>query len=700
MPAATFVAGLMIAQQVAGKATRDAFFLTHFPASSLPSVMIAATVLSVIVILVISRVTRATSPASVAPWVFVINACLFFGEYALSQSAPRIAAVVVYLHIAALGAAAVSVFWSLVSECVDPHSAKRAIARIAIGASLGGLLGGLAGWQLGNHVPIQVLLVILGASNLVCAGGIRLIGRNVPTPSTETASPSALSIMRDTPYLRVLAMLVAFGAIAETIVDYVFKANAQAAYSSPSDLIAFFAMFYAGTGLLSFVLQSTIVERTLRSSGLVSTVATRPAFFLGGGILALVFPRFLSVVLLRGGAQVIENSFYRSGYEILYTPITPEKKRPTKTLIDVGLERLGIATGAGIVLLAAVIVPDDLQMVLLSIAVVVALVSLFLCSRLHGGYVDALAESLRAGSVELSENMVMDRTTMHTLSHTATVLDREKLLRDIEAMRVQRDVVEGPKLGPSMQDPTVEAIRDLRSGDANRVRKRLLHGARLESHYVSHVIDLLADKKYLAEVSAVLIEDGEQLAGQLVDSLRDVRLSDEIRRRIPVLLSKIGGQRCLDGLLAALQDPSADVRKRCSLALKNVVKRDPSQALPRRRVYECVIAEAQNDSLEHRIRLEQIAGLLSLVLDHDTVELAFRALKADDAALRSTGLEYLENVVPAGVYDALRPLFEAKDRGPRRPQKSVVKELLNSVDIKGIDIAAIKVQALKARNDT
>ena len=35
-------AGLLVAQQVAGKATRDALFLSHYPASALPAVMAAA----------------------------------------------------------------------------------------------------------------------------------------------------------------------------------------------------------------------------------------------------------------------------------------------------------------------------------------------------------------------------------------------------------------------------------------------------------------------------------------------------------------------------------------------------------------------------------------------------------------------------------------------------------------------------------
>ena len=52
---ALFSAVVMIAHQVAGKATRDALFLSHFDVTNLPKVVIAAAIISLLGVLVISR---------------------------------------------------------------------------------------------------------------------------------------------------------------------------------------------------------------------------------------------------------------------------------------------------------------------------------------------------------------------------------------------------------------------------------------------------------------------------------------------------------------------------------------------------------------------------------------------------------------------------------------------------------------------
>ena len=70
LTAATIVAVGMIAQQVAAKAARDAFFLSEFPATALPTVMIAGAAVSLIVVLVMSRAMTRWGPARVVPVVF------------------------------------------------------------------------------------------------------------------------------------------------------------------------------------------------------------------------------------------------------------------------------------------------------------------------------------------------------------------------------------------------------------------------------------------------------------------------------------------------------------------------------------------------------------------------------------------------------------------------------------------------------
>src|SRR6185295_15104520 len=134
--AAMVAAGALVAQQVAGKATRDALFLSSFPVSLVPAAMIAAAVASVFAVLGFSAALARRPPARVVPAVLGGATVLLLGEWWLSAVAPRLAAAAVYLHMAVLGAPVVSAFWSLITERFDPYTAKRVMGRLGLGASL------------------------------------------------------------------------------------------------------------------------------------------------------------------------------------------------------------------------------------------------------------------------------------------------------------------------------------------------------------------------------------------------------------------------------------------------------------------------------------------------------------------------------------------------------------------------------------
>ena len=52
---------------------------------------------------------------------------------------------------------------------------------------------------------------------------------------------------------------------------------------------------------------------------------------------------------------------------------------------------------------------------------------------------------------------------------------------------------------------------------------------------------------------------------------------------------------------------------------------------------------------------EHVFNLLALVLEREPVRIAALAFDSDDAYLRGTALEYLETVLPAGIFAALAP---------------------------------------------
>src|SRR5260221_172096 len=132
--AAALGAGLLIAQQVAAKVVRDAFYLSQFPVTTLPLALGASAGLSFVAVAALSRTMARRPPARLLPPLLWGSAGLLVGEWGLSFVAPRAAAALLYLHVATFGATLVSAYWSLLNERFDPHSARRAMGTIGTGA--------------------------------------------------------------------------------------------------------------------------------------------------------------------------------------------------------------------------------------------------------------------------------------------------------------------------------------------------------------------------------------------------------------------------------------------------------------------------------------------------------------------------------------------------------------------------------------
>ena len=108
---AIICAGLVSSQFVGGKAARDALFLAQIDVTSLPAMVIATSIFSIALVAVNAKGVSRLSPAGFVPWAFAVSAALLIAEWLLTFSSPKLAAVLVYLHISGLGPILGSGFW-------------------------------------------------------------------------------------------------------------------------------------------------------------------------------------------------------------------------------------------------------------------------------------------------------------------------------------------------------------------------------------------------------------------------------------------------------------------------------------------------------------------------------------------------------------------------------------------------------------
>jgi hypothetical protein len=418
------------------------------------------------------------------------------------------------------------------------------------------------------------------------------------------------------------------------------------------------------------VVQGGLPRTALRALGLAGTVAVRPATVLVFGLLGTFDPRMWVAILARAGHDINTGSLFRSGYELLFTPLPEHEKRPTKAVVDVGFDKLGSLLGGAIALLAVALVPSHTVRVLFALTVVLCVAALAFTGRLHRGYVRSLEQSLRAGRVRLSDSDVVDDATRLTLAQTGLALDRNTLLREIESIRA-RDEAASP-------DPLLQAIADLRSGDKGLVRLVLRQPPPPPAALVPHLLPLLAQDDLFLEVLRALRRMAPEVIGQLVDALLDPRQDLAVRRRVPRVLKVCATRRAVEGLVQGLHDELFEVREQCAIALASITGRHPELSVARTDVFAVALREV--DGTKGVLDLDHVFTLLSLTLQREPLQIALQAVRGTDRRLRGTALEYLENVLPEALREALWPSLGERAAAVRtaRPRQDVMDELLHS----------------------
>ncbi len=738
---AAICAFAMIATQVASKTARDALFLTNFPVSALPTVLIAAAVLSICAALLTARALTAHGPARIVPPLFIASALLLLVEWWLASRDARPAAVVVYLHVASLGSILISGFWSLIDEAFDPRTARAGIGRIIGGATAGGLFGGFLAERIGDLAGVLWILPFIALFHLACGlllSRFSVDGRHGTTRdrSGSEHEESPLRVLRRVPYLRALAMMVLFGNIAATLLDYLFKSRAAESYPEAQDLVRFFAVFYAVVSVVTLAVQTGMSRRLLESIGIANTVAVRPGTVVVGGLLTLTSMGLLGVGMLRAGEMVLQSSLFRSGYELLFTPVVPNDKRRTKTIVDVGADRMGDIVGAAMiraVILLPVVAADYL---LLALAIAISLASLGVARMLHRGYVRALEASLlhRGEALDLSHDTGANGRTLSMDSFTGinlSIAGADIPIDELRTMEALRGRATGDDAGATRRaenstlfrdaDPEILSLAELRSGNPKRVHAELSKSRAITPMIAAQLTTLLAWDEVSGWASRALAKAAPNVTGQLVDRMLDPEEDFAVRRRIPRILSSCPTRRAIDGLMAALSDERFEVRYQSARALSRIHETTPNLTLDARIVYAAVQRETAVDPRlwsEQRViddpdgsegagavepapgnrggrRMEHVFTVLSLVLPPAPLRIAYKGLLTDDAILRGTGLEYLESVLPREIWNGLHIHLDAtgKMTGSGSSQDEALEKLLRSSHSIDVNLAELRKHA-------
>ena len=292
------------------------------------------------------------------------------------------------------------------------------------------------------------------------------------------------------PYVRSIATVVVLTSASTAIIDFLLKANATATFGSGPDLLRFFALFYGGVQLLSFLAltQSAAVLRRLGVSGALSAL---PGAVVAGGAIALVLPGWPMLTALRGMDAIVRNSLFRGGYELLFMPMDARTRNRVKAALDVLCDRVGEAAGLGAVQIVLVAGLASKTTLLLTVAMILAAVAFRMSRRFGRLYLELIGHELvkYRGSPRVS-----------LISEAGwTLLQIPGKSRARSAAAPEAAVTRSPA---PVLDAQLQILADLRSRDVARVTAALGRGPALDRLHIAQAIELLAWDEVLPQAQS------------------------------------------------------------------------------------------------------------------------------------------------------------------------------------------------------
>lgn len=315
------------------KSARDALFLSHYSARSLPYFMALNTGVSAIAATVSIRLYKRVSLSRLAQFTlifFSVGTFLFWEGFTRGHF---FLPALLYLWVGIVGTIAPVQGWSLVSQQFSTREAKRVMGVVSAGATLGAIAGGLfarlfaGAWNAITLIPVGGVTILVASFACSALSSPRAEAESIPSQEPET-----LQVRKR--FLILLAALVALGTVASAFIDFQFKSLTQQQLGSAEDLARFFGSFYAITAIMTLILQIALIPVFLKRFRVWASLLALPLclFLLNGFLLAT--GSFVSIVLLRGGDEVLKHSMGRSSLEVLYVAIPERTRIRMKTLID------------------------------------------------------------------------------------------------------------------------------------------------------------------------------------------------------------------------------------------------------------------------------------------------------------------------------------------------------------------------------
>lgn len=429
---------------------RDALFLARLPASQLPWVYLAITVLA---LAATTGEHRTACPGTLRHRFALLlggGAAVNLIFWAFLRDPSTWVYYALYIWGGVFVSLCVVLFWSLAGGLFTPTQARRIYGPIGAGSVIGAVVGAGIASLLTGFLGVSWLLPA-SAFFIALAAVVPLLLMSIPegdagdcdplathhTPQTLVARcGEARRAFQGNPYVQRLGLIVLISSVAVTIVDFLFKSTV-AALVPPEELGATFARFYLVLNSLSLVAQLFLVTWFMRVAGVIRSLGFLPLLLMMGGIVQLVAGAgVLTALLLKGIDGGLRHSLHRTAIEILYLPLSSRVRAVAKPIVDVLGQRGGQAL-ASLLILAALRFQVD-SWLLGGTVILLTLLWMLASQRLEGPYLNLFRDTLEgAGLAEKFSLPSLDLSSLEKLMAALNSSDDRDVIAALDLLEEQ-----------------------------------------------------------------------------------------------------------------------------------------------------------------------------------------------------------------------------------------------------------------------
>ncbi len=696
---------LLVAGIMFGRNARDSLFLVYFGVQYLPLMYFANAAF-----LILCSVGYTTLVDKIERGKFLAGVSLIFvASLILSRVVllghPRWFFPILYIEAQVVWYFSLMQFWTFAGDLFDTRQAKRLFPFVAVGALLGMIGVGLGSKQIVRTLGTENLLLvwaglifialILGSVAYRKYRRVDEPPRIDPTASFKRPKISELQKIKAgfnevgrEPLLRSMAGYILLMWTVYAVVDFCFSKTVRARYPNPNDLTTFLGVFVGVQGFLCLVIQLFFVRAVISRLGVGTTINFHPGLLMAGTTWMSLGYGWGPVLSAKLGDASMLYTFSDSSYQLLYNPISPDRRARVRGLIEGYIRPLSLAAAGTLVLLGNSFlkplywggreIPIGQQLSWGALIFAATWFGISLTAK--KGYIRALLKNLQGTSPLLRQaaatalSKVKDSTSLSILSETLSSSNPDRVVAAIqllenfgseEATEAIASLLEHPDghvratatsvLGRLAGAKYADRFTPLIGDPDPRVRSNAVEA--LASSHDPMLVDklgpLLKDPSIRARVNTILTIAAIQGVSSVVEWLPVIeemaRGDSQSRSTATYALGRLPLVQSMNLLMELLRDPELEIRCEAARALGRI---GTPQVIPALVAALAGPAELRRRARKALVRIARAHGA------ETSRELARMTVESDRAEIRSELVDVLGRLREPQAIEPLTKLLK------------------------------------------